>query len=181
MKTANSLALLLLLLASTVRADEWEKLTEDKGNFTVKVPGKPKKLTQTVDTEVGKIEAIYYLVELKEGQVVYAVAFNDYPKEFATKSDDEKQGILDGVRDGNIKPHKGKVTTETKIKLDGHPGREYTFTGKLGGEGEPITGNVRLYLVGERLYQLIILAGDKTPAEKEDIGRFFFSFDRTKK
>lgn len=179
MKTANCVALLLLLLANTVRADEWEKLTDEKGNFTVKVPGKPKKQTQTVDTELGKVEAIYYLVELKEGKGAFAVAFNDYPKDFVAKADAE--AVLDGAREGNIKPHNGKVTSETKIKLDGFPGREYTFSGKLGGDGEPITGNVRLYLVGDRLYQLMVLASEKIPAEREDIGRFFYSFDRTKK
>jgi hypothetical protein len=179
MKKAIFAASLLLLFATTASADTWEKLREEAGNFTVSVPGKPVKHTQTVDTEVGKVDAIYYLVELQEGQIVYAAAYNDYPKDFAQNADVE--AVLDGVRNGNIKPHNGTVIDESKIKLDGYPGREYTFKGKLGGDGEPINGHVRLFLVGNRLYQLIVLSSADTPAPKEDIGRFFFSFDRTKK
>ncbi len=179
MKKAIFAASLLLLFATTASADTWEKLRDEAGNFSVSVPGKPVKQSQIVDTEVGKVEAIYYLVELKEGNLVYAVAFNDYPKEFADNADTD--AVLDGVRNGNIKPHNGTVSSETKIKLDGYPGREYTFDGKLSGDGVPVKGHVRLFLVGPRLYQLIVFAAADSLPEKEDIGRFFFSFDRTKK
>ncbi len=173
-------AITLLLFCSSVSvAHEWEKLSDEKGNFKVTVPGKPNKLQQTVDTDVGKVEAHYYLVELDEGRVVYAMAYSDYPASFTDNADPET--VLDGVRNGNIKPHDGTVTSEWKIKLENNfPGREYTFRGTLQGTTTPIVGYVRLYLVGTRLYQQIVLLDAKSSHEKENVGRFFYSLDRLK-
>ncbi|MCA8982756.1 MAG: hypothetical protein KDA76_03270 [Planctomycetaceae bacterium] len=160
----------------------WEKLIEEKGNFSISMPGPPSKQEDDVETRVGVIHAVFYVASIDDGKVEYAAAFSDYPKNFIATADVSK--VLQGVRDGSLKTHAGVLTSETKLKLENrYPGLEVTFKGFLdGNRKKPMKGHVRIYLVNTRLYQLIVLSETNgNEVANEDIGRFLYSFERLNK
>ncbi len=128
---------------------------------------------ETLETELGDIEIFSFTTEV-EG-VVYAVAYSDYPEAIA--ADLDPQRVLDGSRDGAVANVQGRLIQERAVTLGEHPGRELTI------EANPNTEDraqvrVRLYLVGSRLYQVLVVV----PRDRPDPGtteQFLESFTLT--
>lgn len=150
---------------------EWKTLTSKAGRFTMMMPGEAKEQTQDVPTPVGKITMTMYILEV--GGTAYFATFNDYPAELIQKS--EAETLLNGARDGAVGNVKGKLTSEKKITIDTHPGRDISFEA-LGGQ---FVARSRIYLVKERLYQVMVLA-PKDNGLPKDIDKFLDSFKLTK-
>jgi len=157
--------------AAHAQAGDWKTLTSKAGRFTVMMPGEAKEQKQDVPTPAGKITMTMYILE-KDGTAYFAT-FNDYPAELIQKS--EADTLLDGARDGAVGNVKGKLLEEKKIKVDAFPGREITFEA-LGGM---FIGRSRIYLVKERLYQVMVLS-PKAAGLPKDAGKYLDSFKLTK-
>jgi hypothetical protein len=99
------------------------------------------------------------------------ISYADYPSEPSDAAQYEK--VLDGMRNGLLKGLEVHLLLETKITLQGHPGREWRAM-KMAGNVEVIF-NWKVYLVGRRLYQMVA-ATTKADAESPDVQRFFNSF-----
>jgi hypothetical protein len=70
-----------------------------------------------------------------------------------------------GGGDGALKNARAKLIDEREIELDSHAGRELHFQTEDG----RLTGKARLFLVGDRLYQVLMATPDKEfNAEKAD-------------
>src|SRR5262249_21190610 len=79
--------------------------------------------------------------------------------------------IFEGVKTGGAAFGKGaKITSESKIEIEGYPGREWTLD--IPGQGSM---KWRAFLVKNRLYQLIA-GGDPKKASSKDVHAFFDSF-----
>jgi hypothetical protein len=80
--------------------------------------------------------------------------------------------ILDNMRDGFLRRTPGtRVLAEQQITIEGHPGREL----QVAKEGMPGVMSVRLYVVGKRLYTMLI-GSDGTPRGTAERDRFLSSF-----
>jgi hypothetical protein len=150
-------AVVVLLLRSPDRAPatpQPQAFTSAAGGFSVMAPGPVEEKIQSLDIPLaGKIDM--HAFNGHKGNISYVVAYADYPVEIVSQRDPEK--VLDGSRDGMVGNINGKLLTEFKISIDGYPGREIVVDTKIG-DGQDATIKARLYLVGNRLYQLIALA-----------------------
>jgi hypothetical protein len=92
----------------------------------------------------------------------------DYPKEMFENADIKK--MLDGARDGAVRNVNGILEDEKVLDFHGNPGREAEI--KI---PEKATVKVRIILIGNRLYQVMVVSESKTELDK-NCPEFFDSF-----
>jgi hypothetical protein len=169
-----SVATLIIVLVSSVavafQTDQaWPTFDSPEGRFSVVLPTKPTVEVKDIDSAVGKLTM--YAYSSSNNVAYFMVSFGDYPKDPTDAA--QKETVLDGVRSGVVKGLEGTLLSETKITIDGHPGR--AFKAKRIVEGSEMVFNWKIYLVGRRLYQMAVAT--TTPnAESPDVGRFLASF-----
>ena len=73
----------------------------------------------------------------------------------------DPERVLDGARDGAVGNVNGVLRSEQRIALGGHPGRDLVVD--VPGQ---VVARQRIYLVGRRLYQLIVVT-DQPPSSPE--------------
>ena len=138
----------------------------DDGRFSVLLPGKPERQNQSLDTPLGKIDLVTYMAGSRKAGC--AVAYADYPEQHINSTDPQK--LLDGSRDGAITNVGGQLISETRIDFHGKPAREILIE-----VPNKAFINLRLFLIGPRLYQLMFIAPNNQGYE-QDISKFFESF-----
>jgi hypothetical protein len=162
------LALLVVGLApAAAMAQEWKDFSSNECRCSAQFPGTPQQKTQTMQTKVGSLDAKMIMLEVP-GAAFYALAFVDYPKDKV--GDAKPDGLLDGARDGAVSNVKGKLASETKISMNGYPGREL----KIEAPGD-LALHARLYMVKERLYQSLVVM-PKAKEASGDSKKFLDSF-----
>ena len=151
---------------------DWREMTIPDGDFTVLMRGQPHYARHELDTPSGKMQAHLYSSDRPDSY--FAVGYSDYPLTFAlaTRSDE----ILAGVRDTWLRRINGRLVTSGADKLGKYPGLQFTARGTVKGQDAILEG--RLYLVDQRLYQLIAIS---RPGETPQgvVNRFFNSFKLT--
>lgn len=164
------IATILLLLCGCQQAkpsgaeSEWIVFSPKDGGYSIKLPGKPTARPLPVDTE--EVRTVSTLYELTREEFKYVVGYMNYPLSVEAANRDK---FLSRAAESAITSAGGTVTGNTAISLDGSPGREVT------GEVKGFSYRCRVYLVGERLYLLIIwLPPNKT--DSENAAKFFESF-----
>lgn len=158
-----------LLLAACTRS-EWQELAVSEGGFAVLMRGQANYARQQVETPAGKTYAHLYSSDRPDA--FFAVGYSDYPLAHVMGTRPEE--ILSGVRDTWVKRVEGKLSVNSPAKLAGrYPGIEFAADGKVKGEETFLQG--RLYLVDQRLYQVIAL-GRKGEVSQGVLNRFLSSF-----
>lgn len=137
------------------------------GRFSILFPKDPKEEKQTTDTDVGSIDSYSFTVEDKS--IVYMVTYNDYPADAMISADVDT--VLDGARDGALNSTNSKLISETKIQIDGYSGREI----KAQTSKDNMIIVSRIYLVKNRLYQILALATHEN-CDNSSYIKFFNSF-----
>lgn len=160
-------AVALSALAGCTGADGWREFRSEQGGFSIMVPGRLEQQSQRTATAFGTIEAEVFLVD--HGDVGYLISYADYPQALVDESPTDV--ILDGASLGAVSDSGGKLLTVTKISLGDHAGRELEISSP-GGEAMI---RLRLFLVGNRLYQISVLARVDVDVT-EETARFFDSF-----
>lgn len=148
----------------------WTEFKSEAGRFSVLMPDKPVSQASSFDTPQGRFEQqVFTAVHTGgDGLIVCVVGYTDLPKQSLVGND--LDGFFQGARDEFIKEVGGKLGSERHLTLDGHPGREIriiVFRGEV---------RLRLFLVGERLYQLSVVNANEKPIEEEAFNKFFASF-----
>ena len=146
------------------------------GRFSILLPGTPQEAKQSVQTPGGAVELHLFAIELKNNAGAYILAFADYPA--ATVKEKGAEQLLTESRQAMLANTPGaKLAGEKKITFDGHPGREVSIE-----TSKPQPGIMRdkMYLVGNRLYQIMI-AGPKEKVESREADKVFDSFKVTQK
>ncbi len=140
----------------------WRNYVSPLGKYSVDFPGNPKIEKQMQPTAVGMIDIHAAAVEPRPNNALM-VMYNDYPSSplFDTSA------ALNGAGQGW--QTQGTVLSQSDIRLDGHRGIEIRFKAN----SPSAFRMVRLYMVGNRMYQLIY-AGDSIP--EADVQRFMDSF-----
>ncbi len=156
----------LVLAPALATAQEWKEFTSAECRCSASFPGTPQQRTQTMRTNLGTLDAKMVTVEVPDA--FYAIAFVDYPRDKLGKTAPDT--LLDGARDGAVSNVKGKLASETKISMNGYPGREL----RIEAPGDLVL-NARLYMVKERLYQTLVVM-PKARENAADSKRFLDSF-----
>jgi hypothetical protein len=163
------LAVLLVLATAQVAAAKTDRprrpYVSHEGRFTITFPGTAWEREQKAKGEGGSLGQHIAETEDRQERAFYAVAFAEYPKELATVAPDK---ILDAERDRAIANVRGHLLSETKLVQDGAQAREVVI--ETGTQG--FVALLRIYLVGHRRYQVLIVL----PAGQEPERQFFESF-----
>lgn len=166
--------LLLAAVAALVAAcgPPWQEVTTPDGGFRILMRGDPRVEKRDLDTPIGPVTGNWYATELKES--VFGVGYSDFPAQIVGSMAPQRMFMT--VRESWVKRINGRLQGDgTDIKLDKvHPGMEFIARGQLKGHDVYLRG--RLYLVGNRLYQVIVF-GRKDTLPLSDINKFLTSFD----
>ncbi len=169
-------ALIPLAFASLVAggpvagAPEWKSFAPKGTSFQVSVPGQPTENLQAIKSAQGTINIRFYTLTTKQGTFVAGVT--EHPE--GTVPAGQDQGRLDQARDGAVQQAKGRLRSETKIVVDGRPGREFFVATETGHAVK-----VRLIADRHRLYQVMVV-GNTRFLDSPEAARFLDSFRLTK-
>jgi uncharacterized protein (TIGR03067 family) len=154
----------------------WNDYTSKDGGFMVSLPaGEAKQQNVEVVTPAGKLTIHIHGVEVAGNAGAFMTIYADYPDAVVKAGADK---VLEGAKSGVSAMLKGaKITKETKITVEGHPGREWTIDSGVPGQGSM---KARVFLVKKRLIQLIA-GGQQGKVNEKDIQTFFDSFKLTAK
>jgi hypothetical protein len=142
--------------------------TSRDGGFQISVSSTPKEETQSLKIGFATIPLKTFSGDLG-GDGIYAVAYADFPRGAAAQAGADK--VLDGCITGVAS--RGTLLSSKKISLGFYPGREADVE-ILGGKA---TLRVRVYLVNDRLYQ--VMAGTpKGQINSLTVSSFLDSFKR---
>jgi len=130
-----------------------QKYASKEGKYAVEFPYKNKLEEKTQDIPVGDVKVKLNMAGFETADAAFLVSYTDYPDSVIENGDADT--ILDGCVNGMLKGKKEKETT--KVKVQGQKGRETTF------EMPELkaSGKVRAVLVGNRLYQMIVIQKDE--------------------
>ncbi len=154
-------------MAGQSRADE--KYSPEGSNLAITFPAAPKTAKQEVDTPVGKLAMHIATHEVNKG-LAMIVIYNDYPDAVvAAKPKDVLARVKDGTRGAA-----GKELADKEITLGKVPGRDFL----LDKEGQFY--RARIYLDGNRLYQVIVSGAKKDEVTGATADKFLDSFEISK-
>ncbi len=160
----------LILSACGQKTADWRDFTSTEGKFSVRMPGEPKAENNTITTDSGEI--VIHLFGVPIGNTDYIVAYSDYPAELVNSKG--AAGILESARDGAINNTKGTLISDETIELNGFPGM-MLVVGSPDGNG---IAQAKIFLVGNRLYQVFVAAEKDTAFSEENLA-FLDSFQFT--
>ncbi len=169
----NSTLLLMALLAAVWLAgcgSRPQEFKSEAGGFAVTAPRPLQESSQDLDIEAAKIAL--HLFSTQQDNIGYFVSYCDYPPTVMAHGDPEK--MLDGSRDGALSNAKGQLLSETRITLAGNPGRELVMEA-ADESGRAVTIKGRLFMVKNRLYQVMVVAPRSQAGDKE-VDQFLQSF-----
>ena len=169
--------ILIVMIPVSVHAQEWQKYTNKEGQFSVNMPTQPQLQSFTQPIVGGKMAYNFYISELENGDQVFMISRNDYPEKNVASTD--PQVLLDACVKGAVKSRQGKLITEEKVNLKGHPGRKISFSGKA--DGMDLIVWHECYLVKNRLYQVMVMSKKENPPVEKTRDRFFDSFELLKR
>jgi hypothetical protein len=160
-----------LFLAAGCGDPNWREIASPDGGFRIRMNGAPRVEERNVETPAGKITGHWYSVEGKDS--VFGVGYADYPRQLLQLA--PPRNMFSGVRDSWLKRIEGRLDgNATDILLEGKwTGMEFAARGRLEGREAWMRG--RLYLVDNRLYQIIVF-GNKETIPAPEINRFMGSF-----
>lgn len=141
---------------------EWQEFADADGGFRVLLPGTPTAQTDARGAHV---------FTLSTGAGLYGVSYADYP------AGADWGQTVNAERDATLQGMSGKVLKEKRVSLPGYPGTWVTFQGVLqtATATGPVTGQLRIYFNGHRLYFLMALAPKGSEGQAE-FGKFLNSF-----
>jgi hypothetical protein len=143
---------------------DWTVFSPKDGGYSVMLPGEPTERSLPHDTEEGRTVSTLY--ELTREDFKYVVGYMNYPISVEAANRDK---FLSMVAESGITSAGGTVIGNTAISLDGSPGREVT------GEIKGFSYRSRVYLVGKRVYLLIVWLPPNS-TDSENAAKFFKSF-----
>jgi hypothetical protein len=148
---------------------KWQEFASRTGGFYIVMPGSPDSEVHDVFTAVGVLELHTFFVQVRDS--AYMVGYSDYPKFLVDSAVVDE--MLDGARDGAVANVDGRLVWERRIRLQGYPGRELWIEADV--DGESGLAHARLYLVGTRLYQILV-AGPTHEYSQSNAEKFLNSF-----
>jgi hypothetical protein len=150
---------------------EWKEFASKEGRFKVLMPGTPKKEKAETESDFGK--GVLHMNTVQAGKTMYGANYCDFPAKIKKVS---LKQILDSSRDGAVANLEGKLASEKDIKLGKYTGREI----RINVAGGKQLFRARVYLVEQRLYQVVVF-GTREAATSKEADKFLDSFKLTEK
>ena len=138
-------------------ATAWQVLASSEGRFSIEFPGSPAVTTQDIE---GLNEPIKLKIHSLRTFAEYSVMYADYP--IPIKSPAVIKEVLDNGAKGAVDSVNSQLLEIKEINLDNYPGR---FLKKKMSGGKIM--RVRIYLVGQRMYQIAVTTPSETTASEE--------------
>src|SRR5262245_15954725 len=138
--------------------EAWEEFKHEAGNFAVIMPGKPLEMSQTVESEIGKIPI--HTFSAPGGTLTYLAMYAEYPISIDTS--EAAKISLDNARDLLLSRRNGKSISETDISFGKYPGRE------LKAKIDEGMLRSRTYVVNQRMYMVMAIASGDDASKQLD-------------
>ena len=142
----------------------WQEFSSSEGGFQVLFPGAPTYKKAQKETERGPVDVHLFSVRVSK-EYGFAVSYGDVPPD-STPIDEQ----LDAARDGTLRGAGARLLSESKIALDGFPGRE--VRGDVRGQASVV---YRIYQVNQRRYMSMAVVPVRQGSSPE-IAKFLDSF-----
>lgn len=162
-----ALVIVTSVFISACTERKWTEYKPDDGSFVVSFPVTPTKSIKAINTVLGPMEVVTYTTS--KNHLAYMVVVAEYPVDLINQAD--SVGILNDARDGAVANVQGNLMSEEIFNLGGNPGRELKIAA-VGGKG---IARCKLVLVGNRLYQIIVV-GPSDKAYAPEVRQFLDSF-----
>lgn len=130
-----------------------KEFVSQNGNFSIQTPVRLVENVQSMDLQAGvSVDMHAFSGELRDFS--YLVAYSDYPQDIFAGVD--PQVILAGSRDGAVTNVDGTLVSDNEITMQDYPGRQLMINGKAE-QGQAMVIHSRMYLVRNRLYQVMVV------------------------
>jgi hypothetical protein len=159
--------------APNAASDEPDRYFSSEGAYAFRFPGQPKIAEQK--HRVSNILVDIHLASyVSPGGTAYIVAYFDVPQAAVDKASADL--LLESAVHGAVTMGGWRVTSKKDLKLGEYPGRD--VTGEVTARGAPELGygRMRLYLVENRLYQIVLL-GSQSKVSPDDFEKCLESFE----
>jgi hypothetical protein len=165
-----SWSLTLPILLGAVQSDlpaNWKPFTSKEGGFSITMPDPTTQTKKTLKTASGPLQVTVISAEGRD-DALFVVSYSDYPEnDLKTGTPEER---LEHARKGAVNHAKGKLRSDKPLEMNGHPGREIVIE-----KDGNVIAKMRLYLVGRRLYQVMVL-GNGPVFKGKEADSFLHSF-----
>ncbi len=148
----------------------WQTIQRPDEGFRVDLPNDPKDLEVPAYNEAGGSEPIKMIVASPDGEVTFAVTWQDNPP-VARVNNRMPERTLEMARDGMLARTRTTLSLESRLVFKGYPARDISARNASGG-----LLNARLIYAGERLYTLLALFPSENARREQDVKHFFNSF-----
>ena len=148
MRKPNRLWLPLLLLPLLAAADEAKPYKNATWGFSAVFP-------YSVKESPGENGGITISSSNAEDTIAYMISVFPLADEVLKRKGQDK--ILEDAVQGAVTNVKGTLLSKTNIKIDGFPGRQFDV------KSEQFVAKCRIYLVGNRMYLPMVIAGPGLP------------------
>jgi hypothetical protein len=160
-----SFTFLLCLFSVQFAFAQWKEYRPQGGRCLVSVPKTPEYSLKDVPSDVGTLKMHQFMMDY--GDYAFLFTYTDYPTTLTESKSAEN--ILEDVVKGSTGD--GQLIKKTDLEIEDHPGKEYIA------KKTDFTLKGRIFLVGQRLYQLITVyppnRADELSSDVEDFLRSF--------
>jgi hypothetical protein len=176
MKHILSTLLLVLAVVAPTLAQDWIKVSNTAGRFSLLFPRQPAETEQTIESEAGPLVmkmTMYEVGKYKDDNAVYGIIYTDYPDSLISSEykDEIVEEFFKGAVEGTTTNIKGTVMDVQKISYGAYPGRRV----KISFMDDAAIMHMQVFLVKSRVY--ILQVGCETAKDgNASIDKFFKSF-----
>jgi len=128
-----------------------KEFKSDAGRFSVISPVAMKEMINP--QKINGLQIDQHIFWAAKNNIGYFVCYSDDPRTLLEQNDPDK--VLDACRNGVVSNTNGNLIIETKMLIDGHPGRELLIDSK-DTKGQDWTTKARVFLVKNRIYSIFI-------------------------
>jgi len=144
-------------LTSTQNDPAWKEFSDDRGGFSIMLPGTPVEADNSSDEVTGR----KFILLTK---AVFMVGYQNFPADFPYDMEQHKEllkQLWDAERDAVLSESKAKLLSQTDVVVEGHPGRLTKLERTNGG-----TSTEKTLAVGKRVYQIFVITRSEAEATK---------------
>jgi len=136
----------------------------DDPDFTAQLPGTPKRTQSVEPSEAGELTNVLFEYNADNGNTYLAVNYTDFPAGLMTQADPGK--VLDGARKGALDNTRATSLGTHAVWLEAG-GQKFPGTEFEGKTADGLKVSARLFLVNDRLYQLLFIRQFARPADAD--------------
>ena len=130
----------------------WSAVDVNDGGCSILMPGIVDRRVKAPEVMGQATEQTLLLASQERHDAFYMVAWSDLS--VSPNLDEAGQAkVLDIAKDSFLKSFNGELSDDTDLRLDGHPGKQFTMQSRI--RGKQFVVRSRSFLVGSRLYHVL--------------------------